>query len=48
MARVTDLDPKSPCAEAYRTVRTNLSFADIDNNLKTLLFTSTKIGRAHV
>ena len=41
MARVTDLDPKSPCAEAYRTVRTNLSFADIDNNLKTILFTST-------
>lgn len=42
MVKVTDLDPKSPLAEAFRTVRTNISFADIDNNLKTILFTSTK------
>ncbi|MEG2246581.1 MAG: CpsD/CapB family tyrosine-protein kinase, partial [Peptostreptococcaceae bacterium] len=27
---------------AYRTVRANLSFSDIDNELKTILFTSTK------
>lgn len=42
MGRVMDLDPKSPLAEAYRTVRTNISFADIDNNLITIMFTSTK------
>lgn len=42
MIKVTELDQKSPIAEAYRTVRTNISFADIDNNLKTILFTSTK------
>ena len=42
MIKVTEIDQKSPIAEAYRTVRTNISFADIDNELKTLLFTSTK------
>lgn len=42
MIKVTELDQKSPIAEAYRTVRTNISFADIDDNLKTILFTSTK------
>lgn len=42
MTKVTDLDPKSPLAEAFRTVRTNISFADIDNNIKAILFTSTK------
>ena len=42
MQKITELDPKSPIAEAYRTVRTNLSFSDIDNELKTILFTSTK------
>lgn len=40
--KVTELDPKSAQAEAYRTIRTNISFADIDNNLKIILFTSTK------
>lgn len=42
MINIKDLDQKSPVAEAYRTVRTNISFSDIDNDLKTILFTSTK------
>lgn len=42
MQRITDLDQKSPIAEAYRTVRTNISFSDVDNEIQTILFTSTK------
>ena len=34
-------DPKSPIAEAYRTVRTNLQFAGIDKELKVIEITST-------
>ena len=34
-------DPKSPVAEAYRTLRTNLSFVFMDKPCKTILFTST-------
>lgn len=33
-------DPKSPAAEAYRTLRTNLQFAGLDKPLKTVLVTS--------
>lgn len=32
--------PKSPTAEAYRTLRTNLQFAKVDGELKTIMFTS--------
>ena len=42
MEIITKLDQKSPIAEAYRTVRTNISFSDVDNEIKTILFTSTK------
>lgn len=42
MQRTTELDQKSPIAEAYRTVRTNISFSDVDNEIQTILFTSTK------
>ncbi|MEJ6951727.1 CpsD/CapB family tyrosine-protein kinase [Natronospora cellulosivora (SeqCode)] len=34
-------NPKSPVAEAYRNIRTNLSFLSPDKPLKTLLFTSS-------
>ncbi len=37
---ITHLDPKSPVAEAYRTLRTNLQFSKIDQQLNTLLVTS--------
>lgn len=42
MINVKDLDPKSPMAEAYRTIRTNIIFSDIDNRIQMILFTSTK------
>ena len=42
MIKITDLDPKSPVAESFRTIRTNLSFANIDKELKTILFTSSQ------
>ena len=42
MQKITELDQKSPIAEAFRTVRTNISFSDVDNEVQTILFTSTK------
>jgi len=41
---VTLTDPTSPVSEAYRTLRTNILFASLDNPLKTLLITSTDPG----
>lgn len=32
--------PKSPIAEAYRSLRTNLQYAKVDGELKSILFTS--------
>jgi len=44
MAKQPDLitltDPRSPAAEAYRTLRTNLTFAALDKPIETLLVTS--------
>ncbi len=37
---ITHLKPKSPVSESYRTLRTNLQFLDLDNPVKTLVFTS--------
>ncbi|MBN6187035.1 CpsD/CapB family tyrosine-protein kinase [Aneurinibacillus sp. BA2021] len=34
-------DPKSPVSEAYRTLRTNIQFAGVDQEIKTILVTST-------
>lgn len=34
-------DPRSPAAEAYRTLRTNIQFSSLDRPLRTLLVTST-------
>ena len=42
MQKITELDQKSAVAEAFRTVRTNISFSDVDNEIQTILFTSTK------
>ena len=42
MQKITELDQKSAVAEAFRTVRTNISFSDVDNEVQTILFTSTK------
>lgn len=37
-------DPKSPVSEAYRTLRTNIQFANLDDNIKTILVTSSGPG----
>lgn len=34
-------DPRSPAAEAYRTLRTNIQFSSLDTPLRTILATST-------
>jgi capsular exopolysaccharide synthesis family protein len=34
-------DPRSPAAEAYRTLRTNIQFSSLDKPLRTILATST-------
>ncbi len=34
----------SPIAEAYRTLRTNINFASVDNPIRTLMMTSTSPG----
>ncbi len=36
--------PKSPGAEAFRSIRTNMQFANVDQNIKTILFTSAIPG----
>ena len=43
---ITHFDPKSPVAEAYRTLRTKIQFARMERMAKTIVV--TKIGRAHV
>ncbi|MBN1565453.1 MAG: CpsD/CapB family tyrosine-protein kinase [Anaerolineae bacterium] len=37
---ITLTDPRSPAAEAYRTLRTNLMFSNLDNPIRTLVVTS--------
>jgi non-specific protein-tyrosine kinase len=41
---ITLIDPRSPAAEAYRTLRTNLYFSSLDQALETLLVTSAAPG----
>ncbi len=40
-AIITLTDPRSAAAEAYRTLRTNIEFSGVDEQLKTLLVTSS-------
>lgn len=37
-------DPRSPTAEAYRTLRTNVNYASVDKPLHTLMITSSEPG----
>ncbi len=41
---ITVSEPRSPISEAYRTLRTNLDFASLDEALKTLVVTSAGVG----
>ena len=44
MTLVTITDPRSPASEAYRALRTNLSFYSLDKPLRTLSVTSPAAG----
>jgi capsular exopolysaccharide synthesis family protein len=41
---ITDVNPKSPISEAYRTLRTNLDFSSIDEQLQVIMLTSAGPG----
>lgn len=41
---ITHYDPKSPVAEAFRILRTNLQFSALDRELRTMLVTSAGPG----
>ena len=44
MSLITLTDPQSPISEAYRTLRTNLSFYSLDNPLRSLVVTSPSVS----
>lgn len=44
MDLITLTDPRSPVSEAYRTLRTNLSFYNLDTPLRSLVVTSPAAG----
>ncbi len=41
---ITISNPKSPVAEAYRTLRTNIQFSNVDGDLQTICVTSSGPG----
>ena len=41
---VAHVDPKSPAAEAYRSLRTSIQFAGLDHKCRTILMTSSSPG----
>lgn len=41
---ITEKNPKSPISEAYRTLRTNIQFSNIDEDIKSILITSSGSG----
>lgn len=38
---ITKFNPKSPISEQYRTIRTNIEFASVDQDMRSLLVTSS-------
>ncbi|MCA9974542.1 MAG: hypothetical protein KC413_02290, partial [Anaerolineales bacterium] len=43
-ALVVAMDPRSPAAEAFRHIRTNIQYISVDRPLRTLLITSANMG----
>ena len=41
---ITKNDPKSPVSEQYRTIRTNIQFSSIDEEIRTIMVTSSGPG----
>ncbi|WP_027623948.1 CpsD/CapB family tyrosine-protein kinase [Clostridium lundense] len=44
MDLISERDPKSPIAEAYRTLRTNIQFSSFDKKIQTIMVTSSGPG----
>ena len=42
MKIISYTNPKSPIAEAYRSIRTNIEFSNIDKHIKIITITSTQ------
>lgn len=40
---ITQLNPRSSISEQYRTIRTNLNFTSVDNELRSILITSSSM-----
>src|SRR5699024_7719198 len=38
---ITKINPKSPISEQYRTIRTNIQFASVDNPIRSMIVTSS-------
>lgn len=45
---ITEIDKRSPIAEAYRSIRTNLQFAGAGKELKYISFTSATPPRREI
>ncbi|PTL37913.1 CpsD/CapB family tyrosine-protein kinase [Alkalicoccus saliphilus] len=43
-ALITEFDKRSPISEQFRTLRTNIQFASVDRQLKTIMVTSSSPG----
>lgn len=41
---ITNTNSKSPISEAYRILRTNIEFSNVDQDLKCIMFTSSQFG----
>lgn len=41
---ITDINPKSPISEAYRTLRTNIEFSSFDEHIRVIMLTSAGPG----
>ena len=41
---ITNQNPKSPISEQYRTIRTNIQFSSVDQEIKTIVVTSSGPG----
>src|SRR5690625_307039 len=44
ISNCTKLNPRSPISEQYRTIRTNLQFSSVDEDLRSILITSAGPG----